>query len=354
MRRNFARVSRSLSFTVICVLLFGSPSKGQEESFYKGKTLRVIAGTTAGALYDQWARVIAAHMVKHIPGNPQVIVQNMPGAGHQIAANYLYNVAKPDGLTVIGSILPTLYLDQLIGRAEVKFDWGKFLFIGSPVKGDSQMMMRADAPFKTIEDMRTAKEPAKCGGTGTGGAEYMFLRLLEETFPPLKINAVLGYPGGPEIDLGIERGEIQCRSFTIEAFFAREPYHTWRKKGFVRIIVQTGQARDPRLLDVPTMYEVMDQQKTPDLARRLARVVLVGGTLGRPMLAPPGVPPERLKILRGAFVKTMKDPEFLAEIEKRNYELDPTPGENLEAIVKDVMSQPPAIIERLKMVLVAK
>ena len=125
-----------------------------EESFYKGKTLRVIAGTTAGALYDQWARVIAAHIVKHIPGNPQVIVQNMPGAGHQIAANYLYNVAKPDGLTVIGSILPTLYLDQLIGRAEVKFDWGKFLFIGSPVKGDSQMMMRADAPFKTIEDMR--------------------------------------------------------------------------------------------------------------------------------------------------------------------------------------------------------
>ena len=174
MRRNFARVSRSLSFTVICVLLFGSPSKGQEESFYKGKTLRVIAGTTAGALYDQWARVIAAHIVKYIPGNPQVIVQNMPGAGHQIAANYLYNVAKPDGLTVIGSILPTLYLDQLIGRAEVKFDWGKFLFIGSPVKGDSQMMMRADAPFKTIEDMRTAKEPAKCGGTGTGGAEYMF------------------------------------------------------------------------------------------------------------------------------------------------------------------------------------
>ena len=122
----------------------------------------------------------------------------------------------------------------------------------------------------------------------------------------------------------------------------------------MRIIVQTGQARDPRLPDVPTMYEVMDQQKTPDLARRLARVVLVGGTLGRPMLAPPGVPPERLKILRGAFVKTMKDPEFLAEIEKRNYELDPTPGETLEAIVKDVMSQPPAIIERLKMVLVAK
>jgi tripartite-type tricarboxylate transporter receptor subunit TctC len=140
------RVSRSLLFTVIGVLLFGSPSKAQDEPFYKGKTLRVIAGTTAGALYDQWARIIAAHIVKHIPGNPQVFVQNMPGAGHQIAANYLYNVAKPDGLTVIGSIIPTLYLDQLVGRAEVKFDWGKFLFVGSPVKGDSQLMMRADVP----------------------------------------------------------------------------------------------------------------------------------------------------------------------------------------------------------------
>ena len=354
MRKDFARVGRSLLFTVICVLLFGSPTKGQDEPFYKGKTLRVIAGTTAGALYDQWARIIAAHIVNHIPGNPQVFVQNMPGAGHQIAANYLYNVAKPDGLTVIGSIIPTLYLDQLIGRAEVKFDWGKFLFVGSPVKGESQMMMRGDAPFKTIEDMRNAKEPPKCGGTGTGGTDFIFSRLLEETFPPLKINSVLGYPGGPEIDLGIERGEIQCRSFTIEAFFAREPYHTWRKKGFVRNIVQTGQARDPRLPDVPTINEVMDQQKTPDLARRLARVVLAGGALGRPMLAPPGMPPERLKILRDAFVKTMKDPGFLAEIEKRKYELDPTPGENLEAIVKDVMSQPPPIVEKLKTVLAPK
>jgi tripartite-type tricarboxylate transporter receptor subunit TctC len=354
MKKNFARLRLALLLTIIFVLLCGSSSRGQDEPFYKGKTLRVIVGTTPGALYDQWARLIASHIVKHIPGNPQVMVQNMPGAGHQIAANYLYNVAKPDGLTVIGSIIPALYLDQLVGRPEVKYDWGKFLFVGSPVNGDSQMMMRADAPFKTIEDMRTAKEPAKCGGTGTSGTEFLLSRLLEETFPPLKINSVVGYPGGPEIDVAIERGEIQCRSFTIEAFFAREPYRTWRKTGFVRNIIQTGATRDRRLPDVPTMSEVMDQQRTPDSARRLARVVLASGALGRPMLAPPGVPPERLKILREAFLKTMKDPEFMAEIEKRNYELDPTPGEKLEAIVKDVMSQPPAITEKLKVVLAPK
>jgi tripartite-type tricarboxylate transporter receptor subunit TctC len=354
MSKDVGRVSLSLWIAVICVLLLGSSSRAQDEPFYKGKTLRIIAGTTPGALYDQWARVIAAHISKHIPGNPHIIVQNMPGAGHQIAANYLFNVAKPDGLTVIGSIIPTLYLDQLIGRPEVKYDWGKFVFIGSPVKGESQMMMRADTPFKTIEDMRNAKEPPKCGGTGTGGTDFIFARLLEETFPPLRINSVLGYPGGPEIDLGLERGEIQCRSFTIEAFFSREPYHTWRKKGFVRNIVQTGRARDPRLPDVPTMHELMDKYQTPEAPRRLATTILAGGALGRPMIGPPGMPPDRLRILRDAFNKTMKDPGFLAEIEKRKYELDPSPGEELEAIVKDVMSQPPAIRERLKKVLAPK
>lgn len=354
MRKDVTRISLSLLIAAIYILSFTSWSGAQQEPFYKGKTLRVIAGTTPGALYDQWSRVIAAHITRNIPGNPQVIVQNMPGAGHQIAANYLYNVAKPDGLTVIGSIIPTLYLDQLIGRKEIKYDWARFVFIGSPVKGESQMLMRADAPYKTLEDIQKAKEPPKCGGTGTGGTDFIFARLLEETFPPLRINSVLGYPGGPEIDLAIERGEIQCRSFTIEAFFSREPYHTWRKKGFVRNIVQTSAQRDQRLPDVPTMNELMERHRTPEAPRRIARVILAGGLLGRPMIAPPATPPDRVRILREAFVKTMKDPGFLAEIEKRNYELDPTPGADLQEIVKDVMSQPPPIMERLKKVLAPK
>src|ERR687895_379718 len=333
------RKSSVLTFSagaLLAGLLLAAPALAQSD-FYKGKTITVYIGTTAGALYDQWGRILATHMVKHIPGNPNVIVQNIPGAGHMIAANYVYKTTKPDGLSLIGSIVPTLYFDQLVGRKEAQYDWAKFVWIGSPVQGESQMYMRADTPYKTMEDVRNAKEPPRCGAQGTSDSAYYLPKLFEETLGT-KFQLVQGYPGGPEIDLAVERGEIYCRAFTIEAFLSREPYHTWRKKGFVRNIVQTGQARDPRLTDVPTMYEVMDQQKTPDLARRLARVVLVGGTLGRPMLAPPGVPPERLKILREAFVKTMKDPGFLAEIEKRKYELDPTPGENLEAIVKDVMS----------------
>ncbi|HWP56747.1 MAG TPA: tripartite tricarboxylate transporter substrate-binding protein [Candidatus Acidoferrales bacterium] len=322
-----------------------------QEPFYKGKTLTVIVGTTPGALYDQWARILAAHIGRHIPGNPETVVQNMPGAGHQIAANYLYNVAKPDGLTVIGSIIPGLYLNQLVGRKEAKFDWAKFIFIGSPVRGEQQMMMRADAPYKSIEDIRTAKEPPKCGTTGTGGTDYILSRLLEEIFPPLKIQTVLGYPGGPEIDLAIERGEIQCRSFTIEAFFSREPYGSWRQKGFVRNLLQTGRRRDPRLPDTPSIHELMEQYKTPEAGRRLATVILAVGALGRPMMAPPGVPPERVKILREAFDKTMKDGAFLDEIKKRKYELEPATGEELQAIVKEAMAQPPEIVAKLKTIL---
>jgi len=323
----------------------------QTEPFYKGKTLKVLVGTTPGALYDQWARLIAAHLPKQIPGNPEILVQNMPGAGHQIAANYLYNLAKPDGLTVIGSIIPTLYLDQLIGRKEIQYDWAKFTWIGSPVKGEHQMLMRADAPYKSIDDIRNAKEPPKCGTPGTGGTDYITSRLLEEVFPPLKIQTVQGYPGGPEIDLAIERGEVQCRSFTIEAFFSREPYGGWRKKGFVRNLIQTGRARDPRLADVPTIHELMDRYKTSETGRRLATVILAGGALGRPMLAPPAVPSDRVKILREALARTMKDPGFLDEIKKRNFELGPTTGEELEAIVKEAMTQPPEVIERLKKML---
>ena len=139
--------------------------------------------------------------------------------------------------------------------------------------------MRADTPYKTIEDVRTAKEPPRCGAQGTSDTAYYLPRLFNETLGT-KFNLVQGYPGGPEIDLAVERGEIHCRAFTIEAFLSREPYHTWRKKGFVRNIIQTGRKRDAKLPDTPTVWELMDRYKTPDGGRRLATVVLASGSLG--------------------------------------------------------------------------
>jgi tripartite-type tricarboxylate transporter receptor subunit TctC len=351
MKKRAGAVGSCLFLSLLWSLWFVAAIRAQGEPFYKGKTMKVLVGTTAGSLYDLWARTIAAHLAKHIPGNPDTIVQNMPGASHKIAANYLYNVAKPDGLTVIGSILPGLYLDQLVGSKEVQYDWAKFMWIGSPVKGESQMTMRADAPYKSIDDMRNAREPARCGTTGTSSSDYILSRLLEEALPPLKIHSVLGYPGGPELDLAIERGEIQCRTFTVETFFAREPYITWKKKGFVRNPYQTGRKRDPRLADTPTLNELMDQYKTPETGRRLASALLASGSLGRPIFTSPGTPPDQVKILRRAYEKMLKDPGFLDDIKKKKFELDPTSGEELEVIVKEVMTQPPEIIERLKKLL---
>lgn len=333
----------------LCLLSWGLPAYGQAP-FYQGKTIRVIVGTPPGNLYDQWARLIAAHLGKHIPGNPDFIVQNMPGAGHVVAANHLFTVAKPDGLTLIGSIIPSLYLNQLVGRKEIRFDWAKFSWIGSPARGASQMYMRADTPYKTIEDVRSAKEPPKCGATGVTGPDSYLPKLMQETVGA-RFSIVTGYPGGQDIDLGVERGEIHCRAFTIEAFFGREPYHTWRKKGFVRHLFQTGGKRDARLPDTPTVAELMDQYKTNEAGRRLATVLLAADAMGRPMLGPPGVPADRLKILREAYARTMNDPQFQDEVKRRNYEFNPVNGEGLEATAREITGQPPEIIERLKKVL---
>ena len=241
-----------------------------QTDFYKGKTITVYIGTTPGALYDQWSRLLAQYMPKHIPGQAwHDLVQNMPGAGHKIAANYLYNKTKPDGLSLIGSIVPSLYFDQLIGRNEVQYDWAKFVWIGSPVQGESQMYMRADTLTRRWTMSGMPKSRRKCGAQGTSDSAYYLPKLFEDTLGT-KFNLVTGYPGGPEIDLAVERGEIHCRAFTIEAFFSREPYHTWRKNGFVRNIIQTGRKRDPKLAETPTMCELMDRYKTPDASRRLA------------------------------------------------------------------------------------
>ncbi|HWP22720.1 MAG TPA: tripartite tricarboxylate transporter substrate-binding protein, partial [Candidatus Binatia bacterium] len=275
---------KGLAGIALIALIGWTGSAFPQADFYKGKTITVYIGTTPGALYDQWGRILAQHMVKHIPGKPEVIVQNMPGAGHMIAANYLYNKTKPDGLSLIGSIVPTLYFDQLVGRKEAQYDWAKFVWIGSPVQGESQMYMRADTPYKTIDDVRNAKEPPRCGAQGTSDSAYYLPKLFEETIGT-KFNLVQGYPGGPDIDLAVERGEIHCRAFTIEAFLSREPYHTWRKKGFVRNIIQTGKKRDARLPETPTLWELMDRYKTPEASRRLATVMLASGALGRPMIA---------------------------------------------------------------------
>jgi tripartite-type tricarboxylate transporter receptor subunit TctC len=334
----------TLVYALMLLVLSAQPLSAQG-TFFGGKTIRIVVGLPAGDAYDIYARMLANYMGKHIPGNPTLMVQNMPGASSMITANYVYNVAKPDGLT-FGSILPSLYFDQLLGRKEVKFDWRKYTWLGSFESSNNLIYMRADTPYKTIHDVTKATEPPKCGSTGTGSPSYFLVKLLNEAIGT-KFTVVTGYQGGQEIDLAVERGEAVCRGFTVTTFFAREPFHSWRKRGFVRVLVQTGKKRDSRLADVPTVNELLDEYKVAEPIRRLAGLALASGDFGRPIVATPGIPTERVKLLREAFAKTLRDPELLAEAKKKNLEIDPTSGEELEGLAKDVISANGDAVERL-------
>jgi tripartite-type tricarboxylate transporter receptor subunit TctC len=334
---------------LILTLVLWTAEAEAQSSFYQGKTITVLAAASAGSAYDLYARLMAQFMGKYMPGNPSFIVQNMTGAGSIIGANYVYNVSKPDGLT-IGAIQPSIYFNQLMKQKEVRYDWAKFGWIGSSDKSDYLLYMRADLPYKTLADVRKAKEPPKCGSTGAGTSGSYMPKLLEETLGT-KFTIVAGYQGGGEIDLAVERGELHCRAFTIQAYHSREPYYTWRKKNFARILMQTGQTRDPRLADVPTLRELMDEHKTPEADRRMVPMVLAATDFGRPIVAPPGIPTDRLKIFREAFLKTMKDPKLLAEAKRKNFDITPSTGEELEALAKLVMAQPPDVVERVKVLM---
>jgi len=339
---------RAVLFLFAIVVATGGRAAAQTP-YYQGKTITIITGSQTGDVFDIYARLIAAHIGKHIPGNPNVVVQNMTGAGHIVAANFVYSVAKPDGLTLLAPN-PNLYVDQLIGRSEIKFDWAKFSWLGNAQRTTDMLYMRTDAPFKTMEDVRSAKEPPKCGATGTGTTGFMVPRLLEETIGA-KFNVITGYKGGNEVDLAVERGEIQCRAFSVTAFFAREPFHTWRKTGFVRVPIQLGKNRDSRLPDVVTLNELMEKYKTPEIGRRVALVVTASEIFQRPYMGPPGMRPEVVKVLREAFQKTLKDNAFLEEVKSKKLDAEFTSGEEMESMAKEMMSQRPEVIERLKKVL---
>jgi tripartite-type tricarboxylate transporter receptor subunit TctC len=334
------------TFVMATMPCFGSYAWAQAESFYKGKTIKFVVGSTPGSFYDLWGRLIARYWGKYIQGNPDVQVQNMPGAGSLTAANYVYGVAKPDGLSVV---LPnnSIYIEQLVGRKEVQFDLKKFHWIGSASQDSIIFYMRADTPFRSIGDIVKAKQPPSCGGSGTTSSDYLVAKILELTLGA-KINSVLGYPGGTEADLAVEKGEIVCRAHTLAAHFGREPFNSWHKKDFDRHLLQTGRKRDPRAAEAPTIYELLEEFKVPQNNRRIVQAMLSGGEFGRPILVTPGTPPERVKLLRESFLKALKDPELVADAKKGKMDVEYTSGEELEALVKEVLDQPADVVEQAR------
>ena len=318
--------------------------------YFQGKTIRIIVGYPAGSAHDLWGRLIATHINKHIPGSPATVVQNMPGAGSMTATNYVYSVAKPDGQTFVVNNA-ALYFEQLLKKKEVQFDWSKFTWVGSMTPTNVLLYMWAAAPYKTIHDVRTATVPPKCGATGTGNTSYYLPKLLEQAIGA-KFDLVSGYEGGASIELAVERGEVQCRAFSVQTFFGREPFNTWRSKNLVRVLVQGGKKRDPRLPETPLLSELMDEYKTSEANRRLVTVMVASGEFGSaPMLAPPGIPAEQVKILRAAYAKALTSPELIADAKKQGLDVELIHGDDLEALAKEVMNQPADVIASMKKVM---
>ncbi len=330
--------------------LLSSDYATAQTPYFQGKTIRIIVGYPAGSAHDLWGRLIATHINKHIPGSPATVVQNMPGAGSMTATNYVYSVAKPDGQTVVVNNA-ALYFEQLLKRKEVQYDWAKFTWVGSMTPTSVLLYMWAAAPYKTIHDVRTATVPPKCGATGTGNTSYYLPKLLEEAIGA-KFQLVSGYEGGASIELAVERGEVQCRAFSVQTFFGREPFNTWRSKNLVRVLVQGGKKRDPRLPETPLLSELMDQYNTSEANRRLVTVMMGSGEFGSaPMLAPPGIPTEQVKILRTAYAKALTSPELLADAKKQGLDVELIHGDDLEALAKEVMNQPADVIASMKKVM---
>jgi hypothetical protein len=280
---------------------------------------------------------MAQYIVKSIPGNPANVVQNMPGAGNIIGANYVYRVAKPDGLT-LGAVNPALYFDQLVGRSEVKFDW-QIQQIGCQKEASSPTC--APTTIQVDRDLRQAKPKVQHRHRLhrpyiRGSSKKPLIKSDRQRYP----GAGVSWPSARRFFAG-----------PASALTWREPYWRWHKSGYVRVLLQTGLKRDPRLKDVPTLNELMQQYKTPEAGHRLAKVILTAATLGRPIGATPGTPADRVKTLREAYAKAIADPELLAEATKRKWEVDPTRGEELQALSKEVIVQPREVIERMKWVL---
>lgn len=316
-----------------------------QEPFYKGKTVRIIVGVSAGGGYDTYSRTIARHMGKHIPGNPTLIVENMPGAGFLISANHMYKVAKPDGLT-IGHFIGGLFLQQAFSlRPGVEFESRKFEFIGVPTQDNYALGISKATGITSMEQWLSSKTVIKFGGVGPGSATDDIPKVLMATIG-LPVQVVSGYTGTAPIRLAFHSGEIQGVCNAWESFKA-----TWRKEvdtGEVIIVAQNIAKPHPDLPKVPLVINFAKTDEARNLIRALVHTV---GPTARPYVLPPGTPKDRVEILRKAFMATMKDPEFLAETNKAKLDINPLDGGELERSVREVFNLDAALVPKVKEIL---
>jgi tripartite-type tricarboxylate transporter receptor subunit TctC len=325
-----------------CLLLqFFVRAAGAQDSFYKGKTVRIIVGASAGGGYDTYSRTIARHIGKHIAGNPAFVVENMPGAGFRIAANHIYKAAKPDGLT-IGHFIGGLFLQQLIGDPGIEFEATKFEFIGAPAQDNYATGISNSVGIASMDQWLKSKSVIKLGGVGPGSATDDIPKVLREAIG-LPVQIVTGYKGTADVRLAFQSGEVQGVCNAWESFKS-----TWRKEleGKELVILMQHVAKPhPELANVPLDINYARNEEGRKLIRSLVHTV---GPTARPYVLPPGTPKERVQMVRKALTDTLKDPEFLADAAKAKLDINPLDGAELERSVKEVFNLDPALVPKAK------
>ena len=330
------RVLLRLGFTLAaCFAVAAAAAQTPDASAAKSVTMLIGFGPGGG--YDLWARVIARHLGKHLPGSPTVVPQNLEGAGSYRTANFIYNVAPKDG-TTIGAISRDVALGPLTGTAGAQFDATKFSWLGTPAIETNVCIAYHTAAVKNVHDLE--EKELVVGDTGIGNGTHSYPAALADILG-LKFRIVGGYSSSADVFLAMERGEVQgiCESF--DSVMTRHP--DWVANGTVKVLFQGGSAPDPRLKGAPFVVDLAQQPQD----KQAIEFLYAGQGIGRPYVAPPGLAPERLKILRQAFNATMTDPEFIAEAKLRRLTVNPEDGERLEALVRRTYATPKPVIDRI-------
>jgi tripartite-type tricarboxylate transporter receptor subunit TctC len=321
----------------VCAFAWIGLAPANAADFYKGKTIDLVIGYSPGATYDLYARLIARHIGDHIPGNPKVIPRNMPGGGSRIAVNYVYKVAPKDG-TVLGTADQSLPVEQAMGDKQLSVDVDKLNWIGNPVSSNNTTVAWAATGIKSLDDVRKAEVTVGATGASTSSQYPRAMNALLDT----KFKIVLGYPGANDINLAMERGEVAAKgSDSWAAWKATRPQ--WLADHKINVLVQIGLEKNAEIGDVPLM---MDLAKNKD-DRDVLKLLSVSVVIGRPLFTAPGVPADRVALLRQAFEDTMKDPAFIAEAKAANMDLAPVSGDKLQQIVAETVATPKAVADRL-------
>ena len=336
------RVGHAASLIALVLAFAANARADAVAEFYRGRSITLTIGYSAGGGYDAYGRVVARHLGKHIPGHPAVIAQNMPGAGSLRSANFLYNVAAKDG-TAIGHFSRGLAMEPLIGTSATQFDARRFAWLGSGTDEVSICTTWHTSPVKTWNDMLTI--PFTVGGEGSGSDPDIFSAVVKNAFG-VKLKLVSGYPGSAEVALAIERGEVDGRcGWSWSSLKLLKP--DWIANKRINIIAQLALKKSAELPDVPLIFDFA----TTDQQRQILKLVLSRQSMARPFAAPPDLPVERKAALRTAFERTMADPEFLAEARQRGLEVNPVSGAEIDRLVDELYRTAPDIVAEVRAII---